>query len=167
MGTDDKSATPADFIKNQEEVAFLSGEVDQGGLSTHVKVRIYPQGKKIFLDDKLAKSTEALQNILPIIVFSPADHRIIDGDSADRKQFLNRAAANVDWEYLEDFLHYNKVLAQRNRILKDAGRPARFTGRAFFFGSLRLCLGGSDDIGTCAPAVRAKQAQKTAGPDGF
>jgi DNA replication and repair protein RecF len=110
----------ADFIKSSEEAAFLSGEVNQGGLRTLVKVRIYPQGKKVFLDEKLAKSTEALHNLLPIIVFSPSDHRIIDGDSADRKQFLNRAAANVDWEYLGDYLHYNKVLAQRNRILKDA-----------------------------------------------
>jgi DNA replication and repair protein RecF len=109
-----------DFVKTKEEVAFLSGDIQHSGLSTHVKVRIYPQGKKIYLDDKLAKSTQDLQELLPYIVFSPADHRIIDGDSGDRKQFLNRAAANLDWEYLDETLHYNKVLTQRNRILKDA-----------------------------------------------
>lgn len=110
----------SDFVKTKEEAAFISGDVLHSGLITHVKVRIYPQGKKVFLDDKLAKSTQALNELLPIIVFSPADHRIIDGDSADRKQFLNRAAANTDWEYLDDTLGYNKVLTQRNRILKDA-----------------------------------------------
>lgn len=110
----------ADFIKNREEAAFLAGEVHHDGLITNIKVRIYPQGKKIYLEEKLAKSTAALLELLPVIVFSPADHRIIDGDSSDRKQFLNRAASNVDWEYLADVLHYNKVLTQRNRILKDA-----------------------------------------------
>ncbi len=110
----------ADLIKTREEAAFLAGEIQHDGLVTNIKIRIYSQGKKIYLEDKLAKSTEALQELLPIIVFSPADHRIIDGDSADRKQFLNRAASNVDWEYLADALHYNKVLTQRNRILKDA-----------------------------------------------
>ena len=110
----------ADFVKTREEAAFLSGDIQHSGLTTHVKVRIYPQGKKVYLDEKLAKSTQDLHELLPIIVFSPADHRIIDGDSADRKQFLNRAAANTDWEYLDDTLSYNKVLTQRNRILKDA-----------------------------------------------
>ncbi len=119
-----RSGKNLDFIKTsgavKEDAAFISGEVNQGGLVTNIKIRIYPQGKKVFLDDKLAKSTEALLEILPTIVFSPADHRIIDGDSADRKHFLNRAAANVDWEYLAELLQYNKVLTQRNRILKDA-----------------------------------------------
>lgn len=109
-----------DFIKKGEEAAFLSADVENLGLSTHIKVRIYPQGKKIFLDDKLAKSTQILTELLPVVVFSPADHRVIDGDSLDRKHFLNRAAANVDWDYAEDLQNYTKVLTQRNRILRDA-----------------------------------------------
>src|SRR5262245_4542375 len=67
----------ADFIKNNAEAAFITGEVTSRGLSTNIKVRIYPQGKKIYLDEKLAKSTESLVELLPNIVFSPADHRII------------------------------------------------------------------------------------------
>ncbi|MGZ3650669.1 MAG: DNA replication/repair protein RecF [Bdellovibrionota bacterium] len=112
----------ADLIHKGDEAAHLGGLIEHLGLETQVKVRIYPQGKKVFLDEKLAKSTESLLELLPTIVFSPADHRIIDGDSQDRKQFLNRAALNVDWTYGEDSQAYNKVLTQRNRILKDAGR---------------------------------------------
>lgn len=109
-----------DFVKSGEDTAFVSGDILHSGLTTQVKVRVYPQGKKIYLNEKLAKSTNDLYELLPIIVFSPADLKIIDGDSSDRKQFLNRAAANIDWEYLEELLSYNKVLTQRNRILKDA-----------------------------------------------
>ncbi len=109
-----------DFVKSGEDTAFVSGDILHSGLTTQVKVRVYPQGKKIYLNEKLAKSTNDLYELLPIIVFSPADLKIIDGDSSDRKQFLNRAAANLDWEYLEELLSYNKVLTQRNRILKDA-----------------------------------------------
>lgn len=109
-----------DLIHKGDEAAFLQGKVVQRGLENEIKVRIYPQGKKIFLDDKLAKSTAILVDLLPVIVFSPADHRIVDGDSADRKQFLNRAAVNVDIDYADDLQAYNKVLLQRNRILRDA-----------------------------------------------
>lgn len=114
-----RAAKNSDFIHKNDEAALIRGSVEESGLQTDLEVRIYPQGKKVFVDNKLAKSNKSLVNLLPTIVFSPGDHRIIEGDSADRKQFLNRAAANVDWEYLDDLNAYNKALLQRNRILKD------------------------------------------------
>ena len=111
-----------DIIRKNEEAAFLKGVVHNSGLTNEVEVRIYPQGKRVFLDQKQAKSTKALTELLPTIVFSPADHRIIEGDSADRKQFLNRAASLTDWDYVEDLNAYNKALLQRNRVLKENER---------------------------------------------
>ena len=72
------------------------------------------------MDEKLAKSTQKLYQLLPTIAFSPSDHKIVEGDSADRKQFLNRAISNLDWEYTDTLTQYNKTLQQRNRVLKDA-----------------------------------------------
>ncbi|MGZ3710246.1 MAG: DNA replication/repair protein RecF [Bdellovibrionota bacterium] len=109
-----------DFIRRGDETALISGKIEANGLTNDIKVMIYPQGKKIFVDEKMAKSTSIVQNLLPTIVFSPADHRIIEGDSSDRKSFLNRAAANVDWEYADELNQYSKTLLQRNRVLKDA-----------------------------------------------
>lgn len=109
-----------DFIRRGEELALISGHVEVGGLTTDIKVKIFPQGKRIFVNEKMAKSTGVLLDLLPTIVFSPADHRIIEGDSQDRKAFLNRAAANVDWEYAQELNQYGKTLLQRNRVLKDA-----------------------------------------------
>lgn len=114
-----RSAKNADFIHKSGDAAWIKSEITQNGLSNDLEVRIYPQGKKIFLDGKLARTTQALLDLLPVIVFSPGDHAIIEGDSNERKQFLNRAAANVDWEYAEDLSAYNKALLQRNRLLKD------------------------------------------------
>lgn len=117
-----RNAKNADFIKNKEEFALITGDINNNGLDTQIKIRVYPQGKKVFLNEKLAKSTQPLFDLLPAIIFSPADHKIIEGDSFDRKQFLNRAASNLDWEYAETLNLYNKTLQQRNRILKDASK---------------------------------------------
>lgn len=115
-----RSGRNVDLIRRGDDSALISGNISNSCLSSDLKVKIYPQGKKIFVDEKLAKSTQAAIDLLPTIVFSPADHRIIEGDSSDRKSFLNRAAAHVDWEYAEELNHYNKTLLQRNRVLKDA-----------------------------------------------
>ncbi len=115
-----RNAKNLDFIHRKEEASVVRGKIEASGLSTNVEIRIYPQGKKVFVDEKLAKSTKQLFELLPVIIFSPGDHQIIEGDSTERKQFINRAAANFDWEYLEDLSKYNKALLQRNRVLKDA-----------------------------------------------
>jgi DNA replication and repair protein RecF len=167
----------SDLIRKKEEMSFIGGVVENLGLETHVKVRIYPQGKKIFLNDKLAKSTEKLLDLLPTIVFSPADHRIIDGDSQDRKQFLNRAALNVDWAYGEDLQAYNKVLLQRNRILKDAYREnwssprladvlAAWDEQLFSYGA-RLMLRRHYYLTELAPKVREEYQRISLSNDAF
>lgn len=167
----------SDLIRKGEEMGFIGGVVEDLGLETHVKVRIYPQGKKIFLDDKLAKSTEKLLDILPTIVFSPADHRIVDGDSQDRKQFLNRAALHVDWAYGEDLQAYNKVLLQRNRILKDANREnwsahrladvlAAWDDQLFSYGA-RLMLRRHYYLTDLAPKVAEEYQRISLSPDQF
>lgn len=115
-----RSAKNVDFIRRGDEFSLLSAEVDNGGLVSSLQVRIYPQGKKVFLEEKLVKSTELLLKKLPSIIFSPADHSIIDGDSSDRKFFLNRAASHLDWDYVTHLGEFNKSLLQRNRLLKDA-----------------------------------------------
>lgn len=117
-----RSAKNIDFILHQQESGTITADINNSGLDTQVKIKIYPQGKKVFLNEKLAKSTQPLFDLLPAIIFSPSDHKIIEGDSGDRKQFLNRAASNLDWEYAEVLNLFNKTLLQRNKILKDASR---------------------------------------------
>lgn len=115
-----RNAKNSDFIRRGDEFSQLFAEVDNAGLTSSLQVRIYPQGKKVFLEEKLVKSTEALLKKLPSIIFSPADHSIIDGDSSDRKFFLNRAASHLDWDYVTHLSEFNKSLLQRNKLLKNA-----------------------------------------------
>ena len=62
-----RAAKNSDFIHKNEEAALIKGAVENSGLHTDLEVRIYPQGKKIFVDEKLAKSTQSLYQLLPTI----------------------------------------------------------------------------------------------------
>ena len=107
-----------DFIRHGEAQGNLAGDVELNGLSSKIKIEIHSQGKKVFLDNKYVRRLSAITNLLPSVVFSPGDHRIIEGDSADRKNFLNRAASILDYSYAENLSSYNRVLTQRNQLLK-------------------------------------------------
>ncbi|MAN59374.1 MAG: DNA replication and repair protein RecF [Flavobacteriaceae bacterium] len=55
---------------------------------------------------------------LPLVIISPADRDLIIEGSETRRKFIDGVIAQSDAPYLQDLINYNKVLAQRNSLLK-------------------------------------------------
>lgn len=65
------------------------------------------------------KKAGALFGILNIVFFSPEDLNIIKNGPAQRRRFLDLELCQLDKIYLSDLTNYNKILNQRNKLLKD------------------------------------------------
>ena len=57
--------------------------------------------------------------ILNLVFFSPEDLNIIKNGPAERRRFLDLELCQLDKLYLLELTKYNKILNQRNRLLKD------------------------------------------------
>ena len=57
------------------------------------------------------------------VVFNPSDHDLVRGDPANRRAYLDRVIAAEDGEYLATLQRYQKILEQRNAVLKNSERP--------------------------------------------
>ncbi len=55
---------------------------------------------------------------LPLVIISPADRDLIIEGSETRRKFMDNVISQSDKEYLHDLISYNKVLSQRNALLK-------------------------------------------------
>jgi len=55
---------------------------------------------------------------LPLVIISPADRDLIIEGSDTRRKFIDGVISQRDSEYLHNLIKYNKVLAQRNSLLK-------------------------------------------------
>jgi len=55
---------------------------------------------------------------LPLVIISPADRDLIIEGSETRRKFIDGVISQGDSDYLITLLNYNKVLAQRNSLLK-------------------------------------------------
>jgi len=55
---------------------------------------------------------------LPLVIISPADRDLIIEGSDTRRKFIDGVISQGDQSYLQILLNYNKVLAQRNSLLK-------------------------------------------------
>lgn len=58
----------------------------------------------------------------PCVVIAPDDVELIIGGSEERRRFLDTVLSQLDADYLQQLITYNKVLQQRNSYLKSAAQ---------------------------------------------
>ncbi len=56
---------------------------------------------------------------IPLVMVSPADADLIAGGSEERRKFMDVVISQLDKEYLDALIRYNKALAHRNTLLKS------------------------------------------------
>ena len=60
-----------------------------------------------------------LFGIINIIIFSPEDMNIIKNGPSERRRFMDMELSQLDKIYLSNLVNYNKVVIQRNKLLKQ------------------------------------------------
>ena len=68
--------------------------------------------------------------LIPVVMISPADSALILDGSEMRRKFLDAVISQYDHKYLEDLIHYNRALLQRNILLKSFFKEGRFQQEA-------------------------------------
>lgn len=77
------------------------------------------RSKGIAINRVPIKRASELFGILNMVFFSPEDLNIIKSGPAERRRFMDAELCQLDKIYLSDLSTYNKILNQRNKLLKD------------------------------------------------
>ena len=75
--------------------------------------------KKLRKDDKAYSRVSDHIGQLPIVMISPLDSSMVSESGDERRRFLNAVLSQMDRTYLSAVQQYNRLLAQRNKMLKD------------------------------------------------
>lgn len=90
----------------------------QDGLSSRFVVNVDNGVKTVKRDDKVYPRVSAHIGALPVVMVSPQDSTLVSESGDERRRFANCVLSQLSAEYLSATSRYNKLLAQRNRILK-------------------------------------------------
>ncbi|UCH14343.1 MAG: DNA replication and repair protein RecF [Bacteroidales bacterium] len=107
-------------IKYNEELSVIQGEFVMNGNKEEIYCGLRRNKRKVFKRNK--KEYNKLSNhigLLPIVMISPADSNLITGGSEERRKFINGVIVQYDKNYLDDLIKYNRLISQRNKLLKD------------------------------------------------
>ena len=115
-----KGSRDREMIRFGDEEAHLKTVVVRGGREYQIDMHLKKNRAKGIAIDKIPiKKASELFGILNIVFFSPEDLNIIKNGPAERRRFLDSELCQLDRIYLADLTNYNKILAQRNKLLKD------------------------------------------------
>ena len=106
-------------IKHGEEFFVIEGNYEKTARSEKILVSVKKGQKKIIKRNGKAyeKFSEHI-GFLPLVIISPSDRDLITEGSDMRRKFMDGVISQGDPSYLQQLINYNKILSQRNSLLK-------------------------------------------------
>ncbi len=115
-----KSSKDKDIVNFKEEEAHIRTLIEKDAIETRVDMHLRKnKSKGIAIDGIKIKKASELLGLLNVIFFSPEDLSIIKSGPSERRRFVDMELCQLDNFYLYNLNHYNKIVNQRNRLLKD------------------------------------------------
>ena len=115
-----KQSKDRDIIKFGEDEAHIRIELIKNDISYRIDMHLRKNKTKVIsINGVPLKKAAQLMGILNTVFFSPEDLGIIKDAPLRRRRFLDMELCQLDKVYVSSLAAYNKVLQQRNRLLKD------------------------------------------------
>lgn len=115
-----KSSKDTDIINFEEEEAHIRTFLEKDDIETRVDMHLRKsKSKGIAVDGVKIKKAAEILGILNVIFFSPEDLSIIKNGPSERRRFVDMELCQLDRFYLYNLNNYNKIINQRNKLLKD------------------------------------------------
>ena len=115
-----KGSKDKEIVNFNADEAHIKAYLDKEGLERRIDMHLRKNKTKgIAIDKVRVKKAAELLGLLNVVFFSPEDLSIIKDSPAERRKFCDRELCQLDQNYLYDLMQYNKVINQRNKILKE------------------------------------------------
>ncbi len=119
--------TDTQNIKHKLNFFVIQGEYKRQDRAEHIYCGIKRGNKKKFRRNDLDyKRLSEHIGLLPIVMVSPADNNLILGGSEERRKYIDSVISQYDKEYIVSLIRYNRVMQQRNTLLKDFAQKGSF-----------------------------------------
>lgn len=115
-----KGSKDKDIVNFNQDEAHIRTILEKEGVEVRVDMHLRKnKSKGIAIDGQKIKKAAELLGLLNVVFFSPEDLSIIKNGPAERRRFVDMELCQLDSFYLYNLNHYNKIVNQRNKLLKD------------------------------------------------
>ncbi|MBC5863537.1 DNA replication/repair protein RecF [Flavobacterium turcicum] len=106
-------------IKHGEDFFVIDAEFEKNDRTEQIVCSLKKGQKKVLKRNGKAydKFSDHI-GFIPLVIISPADRDLIVEGSETRRKFMDSVISQLDAQYLQQLIHYQKVISQRNALLK-------------------------------------------------
>lgn len=98
---------------------YIMDDSTQNQISVALYGKNVAENKLVKRNGKIYKKLSEHIGLLPIVMVSPTDIFLVSSGGEERRKFVNQILSQIDKEYLYKVQSYNKLLMQRNKVLKE------------------------------------------------
>lgn len=118
-----RTSRDRELIRFGSEESHIRMEMTKAGISYRIDMHLKKnRAKGIAIGGVPIHKASELVGLGNYIFFSPEDLSIIKNGPAERRRFLDMELCQLDKVYMAELTGYNRVLLQRNKLLKDLGK---------------------------------------------
>ena len=115
-----KGSKDKEIINFDKEEAHIRTYLEKDQVETRVDMHLRKsKSKGIAVDGTKLKKAADLLGLCNVVFFSPEDLGIIKNGPSERRRFIDMELCQLDSIYLYNLNNYNKIVNQRNKLLKD------------------------------------------------
>ena len=106
-------------IQHEKDFYVIDGIFEKDGREEQIICSLKIGYKKILKrNGKVYEKIADHVGLIPLVIISPSDQDLISDGSETRRRFLDNVLSQLDSKYLQFLINYQKVLSQRNALLK-------------------------------------------------
>lgn len=114
-----RTSKDKELINWNSEEAYVRAYISKERLDKNIEIKIFKDGKKgIRINTIKINKIQELIGIFNVVLFSPEDLKIVKESPSHRRKFLDIELCKLNPRYYYSLVQYNKVLNERNTILK-------------------------------------------------
>lgn len=117
-----KLSKDKEIIKFERDESHIKVVINKKDVPIRIDMHLKKnKSKGIAINGIPIKKASELFGILNVVFFSPEDLNIIKNGPAERRRFIDLELCQLDKVYVYNLVNYNKIVNQRNKLLKDIG----------------------------------------------
>ena len=115
-----KGSKDAEIINFNSEESHIGASLEKKDEDLRIDFHLRKGKPKIIaVNHEKLKKTSELIGLLDVVLFSPEDLSIIKDGPSYRRTFIDMQICRLDSSYVFNLSNYNKIIDQRNKLLKD------------------------------------------------
>lgn len=117
-----RTSKEKELIQWNEDYAKIEGRITKRNQSIPLEIVISSKGKKAKLNHLEQKRLSDYIGALNLVMFAPEDLTLVKGPPQTRRRFIDMELGQIQATYIYHLAQYQKILKQRNSLLKQLQR---------------------------------------------